>query len=178
MTMTRRTRRVWNQDASTAAFDAVRAISLFSCLDTIRWLKLVVEPANDAADSYLVRIGNAAKFNAKGIGGGMMYDLAMQRQSIFLVYQQESQPVANSYVWTGRQVDDSQAAQTNVGGLAQSDRLPQTFIFYSQCEPGINIVKGKLASLMIGQGDARGHHRLLSVCQLIFLFIVFVVFFC
>ena len=77
MTMTRRTRRVWNQDASTAAFDAVRAISLVSCLDTIRWLGLVVESANDAADSYLVRIGDAAKFNAKGIRSGMVYNLAV-----------------------------------------------------------------------------------------------------
>src|SRR6185503_18866568 len=151
MTITRSTRRVCNQDASTAAFDAVRAISLVSSLATICWLKLVVEPANDAADSYLVRIGDAAKFNAKGIGGGMMHDFAVQRQSIFLVYQQESQTVANSYVWTRRQVDDSQAAQTNVGWLPKSDRLPQTFIFDSQCEPCINIVTGKLASLMIGQ---------------------------
>src|SRR6185503_19526251 len=114
MTITRSTRRVCNQDASTAAFEAVRAISLVSSLATICRLQLVVEPANDAADSYLVRVGNAAKFNAKGIGGGMMYDFAVQRQSIFLIYQQEAEPVANSYVWTRRQVDDSQATKTNV----------------------------------------------------------------
>ena len=86
--MTRRTRRVWNQDASTAAFDAVRVISLFSCLDTIGWLELVVESANDTPDSYLVGIGDAAKFNAKGIRSGMVHNLTVQRQSFFLVYQE------------------------------------------------------------------------------------------
>src|SRR6185295_4698243 len=177
MTMTRRTRRVCNQDASTAAFDAVRATSLVSCLDTICWLELVVESANNTADCYLVRIGDAAKFNAKGIRSSMVYNLTVQRQSILLVYQEQSQPVSNSYVWTRRQVNDPQAAKANVRRFAESDRLSQTFIFDGQGKSRINIVTGKLASLMIGgQGDVRGHRMLLSVCQLKFLFIVIVLF--
>ena len=177
MTMTRRTQRVCNQDASAAAFDAVRAISLVSSLDTICWLDLVVESADYAADSCLVRIGDAAKFNAKGIRSGMVHNLTVQRQSIFLVYQEETQPVANSYVWTRGQVDDSQAAKTNVGWFAQSDRLSQTFIFDSQGQMRINVVTRKLASLMIRQVDVRSHHTLLSVCQLIFFFVVLIAFF-
>src|SRR5258706_16058628 len=108
MTMTRRTRRVCNQDASTTAFDAVRAISLVSCLDTVCWLELVVESANNTAECYLVRIGDAAKFNATGIGRSMVYNLAVQRQSILQVYQEQSQPVSNYYVWTARQVNNPQ----------------------------------------------------------------------
>jgi len=117
---------------------------LVSCLDTICWLELVVESANDAADSYLVRIGDTAKFNAKGIRSSMVYNLAVQRQSILLVYQEQSQPVSNPYVWTRRQVNDPQAAKANVGWFSESDRLSQTFIFDSQGKSCINVVTGNL----------------------------------
>ncbi|MCA1604504.1 MAG: hypothetical protein LC775_03265, partial [Acidobacteria bacterium] len=70
-------------------------------------------------------------------------------QSLFLVNQEESKLVANSHVWTGRQVTHTQAAETDIGWFAEADRLPQTLIFDSQGKPGVYVVPGKLATLMI-----------------------------
>ena len=74
----------------------------------------------------------------------------MQCQSIFLIQQQQSEPITDSHVGTGGKVTHAQAAKTDIGRFAESDGLFQTFIFNSQRQSGPDIVTGKLASLMIG----------------------------
>ena len=106
-----------------------------------------------------------------------MYDLTVQGQSFFLIYKEQSQPVANFDIGARGQINDAQATKANVGWLTESDRLSQAFIFDSQGKSGIHVVTRKLASLMIGQDDVRRHPGLLSVCQLVFLFVVLLVIF-
>lgn len=87
MRITRSTARVGGQEASIAAFVAVRAISLVSCFDTIvGWL--VVESAYYSTHGDLIRIGDAAKLNAKGIGSSVVHNFTMQRQGVFGIHEQ------------------------------------------------------------------------------------------
>jgi hypothetical protein len=57
--------------------------------------------------------------------------------------------VADSDVWTCREVADAKASKTDIGRFAESERLPQTIILDSQGKPSANVVPGKLATLMI-----------------------------
>lgn len=76
MRITRSTARVGGHEASTAALVAVRKISLVSCFDTIvGWL--VVESADYSTHRDLIRIGDATKLNAKGIGSSVVHNLTM-----------------------------------------------------------------------------------------------------
>src|ERR1051325_1776123 len=108
--ITRNTTRVCGQVASDI-FTAERGPSLGSVFGTTC---SVIETPNYSADRELLRRGYAAKFNSKRVGRCMMHHFPVQRQSVFLVNQQQSEPIAHPDIWAGGQVADAQTAKTYV----------------------------------------------------------------
>ena len=70
----------------------------------------------------------------------MVHNLTVQRQSVFLIHEQESQLVADFHIWTRRQVTDPHATKADIRWFTESDRLSQTFVFDSQSQPRVDVV--------------------------------------